>query len=440
MSFEERLMASIRGVEFELEDVSGDIGRRAIPHAYPKRDQGYTEDNGRVLLGEQISGKVVGVDYQSRLLDVIEAINTPGPCEMIHPWFGVRKVQIGRGSYRLVNRQEGVATFSFEVFETGENLFPTSEIDTSSKMAQDAQASQTAANEAFESAYDETATKGVGDMVDQYLDDLDEFTRGLPSLPTELREWTDRLQRTKDSVGKLLAYPGELARETMGILEDVKSVVKDPIRALEVYDSVANRWNGMRAELAVTGGLSRNIVSDFDSASSVSQTSNPAEQQKILANADAYKNLIASSAAVSKASALSDATYQASLIDQTQTIESLTGSERQAVVTGQQLRTIGNKLASNLAELSADAVERGDSALWRNLRQLRQSVLQDTKARAEQLPQLSVVTPTTTVPVALIAWQETGDTEKRNSIVRRNGLANPAFVMPNMDIEVINGR
>lgn len=56
-------------------------------------------------------------------------------------------------------------------------------------------------------------------MVDQFLDDLDEFTRGLPSLPSELREWTDRLQRAKDSVGKLLAYPGELAREVMGYLK-----------------------------------------------------------------------------------------------------------------------------------------------------------------------------------------------------------------------------
>ncbi|NOI14841.1 DNA circularization protein [Vibrio hepatarius] len=439
MSFEDRLMASIRGVEFELDDVSGDIGRRAIPHAYPKREQGYTEDNGRVLLGERITGKVVGTNYYNRLLDVIEAINAPGPCEMIHPWFGVRKIQIGRGSYRLVNREEGVATFSFEVFEVGENLFPTADRDTASKVSDDAEASQSAANDAFEQAYDETATKGIGDMVDQYLDDLDEFTRGLPSLPTELRDWTDRLQRTKDSVGKLLAYPGELARETMGILEDVKSVVKDPIRALNVYDSVANRWKGMRAELAVTGGLSRNIVSDFETASSVSQYSSPAEQQAILANAEAYKSLITTSAAVSKASALSQASYQASLIDETQIIASLTGSERQAIVTGQQLRVIGNQLAANLAELSADAVERGDSALWRSLRQLRQSVLQDTKVRAEQLPQLSVVKPTTTVPVALIAWQETGDTEKRNSIVRRNGLSNPAFVTPNKDIEVING-
>lgn len=438
MSFEDRLMASIRGVQFELDEVDGDIGRRAIPHAYPKREQGYTEDNGRVLLGERISGKVVGDNYYNRLLDVIDAINKPGPCEMIHPWFGVRKIQIGRGSYRLVNRTDGLAVFSFEVFEVGENLFPTSRTDTTTVVDDDAALSQDAANDAFEQAFDTSATKGVGDMVDQYLDDIDEFTRGLPSLPSELREWTDRLQRTKDSIGKLLAYPGELAREAMGILEDVKSVVKDPIRALDVYDSVSKRWDGLRAELAVTGGLSRNIVSEAGSASSVPQYASPQEREAVLANAAAFQRLVATSSAVSKSSALAAASVQYSLIDEVQTIASLSGAERLAIITGQQLVAKGNNLAAALAELAADAVERGDSSLWRRLRKLRQSVLQDTKARAELLPQLSLVSPTATVPVALIAWQETGDTEKRNSIVRRNGLQNPSFILPSETIEVIN--
>lgn len=54
-------------------------------------------------------------------------------------------------------------------------------------------------------------------VMEGYLpDDLDELTRGLPSLPDQFREWTDRLMRTKDSVGSLLAYPGELAREVTG--------------------------------------------------------------------------------------------------------------------------------------------------------------------------------------------------------------------------------
>nr|WP_269809168.1 hypothetical protein [Enterovibrio nigricans] len=48
-------------------------------------------------------------------------MNKPGPCEFVHPWFGIRKVQIGKVSHKLVNKVDGLATFSFEVFEVGEN-------------------------------------------------------------------------------------------------------------------------------------------------------------------------------------------------------------------------------------------------------------------------------------------------------------------------------
>ncbi|MFA0093401.1 DNA circularization N-terminal domain-containing protein, partial [Vibrio sp. 10N.261.49.A11] len=67
MAFEDRLTASIRGVEFFLDDASGDFGRRAIPHAYPKREQGYTEDNGKVLQQEMINGRTVGDGYFEKL-------------------------------------------------------------------------------------------------------------------------------------------------------------------------------------------------------------------------------------------------------------------------------------------------------------------------------------------------------------------------------------
>ncbi|EJL6420101.1 DNA circularization N-terminal domain-containing protein [Vibrio cholerae] len=438
MAFEDRLTASFRGVEFLLEEAEGNSGRRAIPHAYPKRESGWTEDNGKVLTNERITGRLVGDDYVQQLSALLEALNQVGPGELIHPWFGVRKVQVGAVSHRLVNRIDGTVTVSFEVFEVGENLFPSSALDTAKKLEQEASNAQQAAEQAFEKAYDPSAIEGIGDMVDQFLDDLDEFTRGLPSLPSELREWADRLQRAKDSVGKLLAYPGELAREVMGLLEDVKSVVKDPIRSLDVYNNVEQRWEGMRAELAVTGGLSRSIVSEDGRASSVPGIANPQKEAAVLANAESFKTLALRSAAVGKASAISQSDYTYSLIDQVEVIASLTGSERNAIFTGQQLKAIGYQLAARLAELAADAVEAGDSTLWRSLRALRQALLLDTRDRAEKLPQLSVYQPTTTVPVALVAWREAGDTEYRNAIVRRNGFANPAFILPSQNVEVIS--
>ncbi|HAS6672781.1 DNA circularization N-terminal domain-containing protein [Vibrio parahaemolyticus] len=439
MAFEDRLTASFRGVTFMLDEAEGDSGRRAIPHAYPKKEIGYTEDNGKVLTAERISGRVIGENYFDELADILDALNKPGPGEFIHPWFGVRKVQIGKVSHRLVNKVDGLATFNFEVFEVGENLFPTAKRDTAKQVQAEADNSQLAANEVFEEAFDITALDGVGDMVDQFFDDLDEFTRGLPSLPEELREWTDRLQRAKDSIGNLLAVPGELAASAMTLLEDVKGVVTDPMRALDVYNNVINRWDGARAELAVTGGLTRNITSEDGFASSVPTVSNPNKEAAIMANAEAFKRLVLNSAVVSKASAMGDADISFNLTDSVESVGSLSGVERNQLLTGPQLKQIGYGIANQLAERASEAVDLGDSAVWRQFRALRKAVLADTRERAELLPKVSLYTPISTVPVSLVAWQRNGDTETRQSIVQRNGLSNPAFILPSDSIEVING-
>lgn len=162
------------------------------------------------------------------------------------------------------------------------------------------------------------------------------------------------------------------------------------------------------------------------------------KQEAVLNNADAYKRLIMNSATVSKASAMGDADIGVDLIDTDESINSLSGADRKAVLTGEQYKKVGYDIANELAELSANAVELGDSAVWRQFRVLRQAVLADTRARAELLPQLSIYTPTSTVPVSLVAWQENGDTETRQSIVRRNGLSNPSFILPSDSIEVIS--
>ncbi|WP_153448483.1 DNA circularization protein [Vibrio algicola] len=437
MAFEERLTASFRGVEFLLEGADGESGRRAIPHAYPKKESGWAEDNGKVLQSEKINGRVLGDDYVTQLQNILDALNQLGPGEFIHPWFGVRQVQIGKVSHKLLINKDRTASISFEVFEVGENLFPSAQSDTASDLQDKAEQSQDAANSAFEGYFDVDNVEGIGGMVDQFLDDLDEFTRNLPSLPSELREWTNRLIRTKDSIGNLLAYPGDLAVETMGLLEDVKSVVTDPIRALDVYTQVQNRWDGMRAELAVTGGLSSGISSSDGVASSVPFTANSEKKAAITQNSEVYKQLILNSAAISKAAALGASDFNQDTEADDNVIASLTGAERTAILTGPQLKAMGNGVASELAVFSEQAVERGDSSLWRSLRALRQSVLSDTRARAEQLPQLSVYTPNQTMPVSYVAWSQTGDTENRQSIIRRNGLSHPAFIKPSQSVEII---
>lgn len=464
MSFFERLTASIRGVEFLLNTVDGKGGRRAIPREYPKRENGWTEDNGAVLTNEQITGKVVGRNYLEELRTLLDALNQPGTCEMIHPWWGVRTVQVGEVSHRLDNEEDGVAYVTFTVWEAGSRLFPSAAVDTAATMGNAAGVAQAATEQSFVDQF-LTGIDNMGPMVDTFLDDLDEFTRGLPTLPDQFREWTDRLLRTKDSVGALLAYPGGLAREITGIVEDVKGVVTDPIRALSVYDQVSRRWEGMRAELAITGGLPSGIISDVTTgtASSVPTIDTPTEQNAALANGEAFTRLIDRVTAASSASALAstnlgtDRAFTADPAGAVTIGKSLTGdqvnnplsrpvvmdgvvgADRNLLLTADDLEAIANKLAARLAELAMAAVEADESAVWRSLRDLRLAVLNDSRERAAQLPRRRALVLATTTPSALLAWQEYGNTEYRDRLVSSNNLRDPAFITPTTKVEVIDG-
>lgn len=461
MSFEERLIASFRGVEFLLTESSGKSGRRAIPREYPKRENGWTEDNGAAITNEEITAKVVGKDYLDQLRTLLEALNAPGEAEMIHPWWGVRTVQAGSVSHRLDNEEDGVAYVTFTVYEAGERLFPTAAQDTAAALGNAADAAKDASEQSFMDSFI-TGIDNMGVMVDTLLDDLDEFTRGLPTLPDQFREWSDRLLRAKDSIGSLLAYPGELAREVTGIVEDVKSVVTDPIRALAVYDQVNRRWEGMRAELAVTGGLSGSINANSVTglASSVPTFETKDEELDGKANASTFSTLALRASAIASASAIADLSTDRNLTseqsgvtigqsltgDQTDNplsrpvvLDGVVGTDRNMVLTGDDLERMGSTLAQRLAELAAAAVEQGDSEVWRSLRDLRLAVLQDTRERATKLPRRRLVNPGTTVPSAVLAWQQYGDAEYRDRLVSSNNLRDPAFITPSTTIEVING-
>lgn len=464
MSFTERLNASFRGVEFLLNTVEGKGGRRAIPREYPKRETGWTEDNGAVLTNEQVTGKLVGRDYLDQLRTLLEALNQPGTGEMIHPWWGVRTVQVGEVTHRLDNEEDGVAYVNFTVYEAGTNLFPSAAPDTAAALGSAAGAAQAASEQSFIDGF-LTGIDNMGSMVDTLLDDLDELTRGLPTLPEQFREWTNRLIRAKDSVGALLAYPGELAREVTGIVEDIKGVVTDPIRALSVYDQVSRRWEGMRAELSITGGLPSGITADATTgaASSVPAFDTATEWSNGLHNAEVFTDLVlrvnanASASALAAADLSTDRDFTPPSASQVTIGQSLTGehannpisrpvqmagvvgADRNLVLTADDLELMGSKLAGIIAELAAEAVENGESNVWRAMRDLRLAVLHDTRERAAELPRRRELSLTTTTPSALLAWQQFGNCEYRDKLVNDNKLRDPAFITPSTKVEMIDG-
>ncbi|HEJ7945910.1 TPA: DNA circularization N-terminal domain-containing protein [Serratia liquefaciens] len=413
VNWEELRDASFRGIPFYFVDVEGTGGRRAIPHSYPKKEVGWTEDHGAVLTQQQINGILLGNDYQAQFNRLLAALNTPGPGELVHPWFGVQQVQAGKVTHKLSTEEGGIAYVSFEVFEAGEQLFPTQQEDTTATTLSAADSVKAAlANGDYFAALD-----GVGSMVDTLLDDLQGFVTNLPTLPDELNEWMDRLNRFKDLAGIIVATPGELIRDMTNLISDMKDLVTEAPWALQVYDQLRAKWDGDRAAQSATKSLADNVAVNATTgfASSVTPTALVDITDEMNTNIDDFRLVVVTSALVAKAETVATATFQ----------------------TSQEAQSTGDELAERLGEQSIDAVESGQRELWRSLRALRFAVVNDVRIRSVQLPELRRVSTRQTTPVMLLAWRETGDAEQRDVLVTRNRLRYPSFILPSQVIEVV---
>lgn len=410
--------ASFRNVTFFLVENEGSSGRRAIPRAYPKKETGWTEDNGAVLTQQQINGKLVGKNFQKQLEALLKALNTAGPGELVHPWFGIQKVQVGKVSHRLSTEEGGIAYINFEVFEAGERLFPAPRENTSltSLSAADAVKNALASGDYF------AVLDGLGDMTDTLLDDLQGMVMNLPTIPSALTDWIDRANRFKDLAGVIIAKPGELVRQFTSLVSSVRDIVSEPPWSLRVYDQLRNKWSGDRAADAATKGLPGDMPVISSSPSngvngvvSSLPTTVIALSPTLQTNITDFRQIVIIAAVVAQAEAVATMDFS----------------------TSTEATVAGDKLAQLLGEQAVTAVESGQRELWRTLRDLRFAVVNDVRVRGAQLPEIRQLHTTVTTTAALLAWRETGDTRSRELIVSRNRLRDPSFILPSTPIEVI---
>jgi len=406
--------ASFRGVAFYVKDIEGNGGRRAIPREYPRKEVGWTEDNGAVLTQQQVTGILLGDGYLTQLKQLLAALNTPGPGELVHPWYGVQQVQAGKVTHRLSTEEGGIVYVSFEVFEAGQQLFPSAQEDTTATTLSAAdQAKAALANGDYFGAID-----GLGSMVDTLLDDMQGLVANLPTLPDELNDWMDHLNRFKDLAGIIVATPGELIRDVTNLVSDMKDLVTEAPWALQVYDQLRDKWDGDRAAQAATKSLSDNVAVDAEAgfASSVTPTALVDISPEMADNITDFTLVVVTAVLAAKAETIATATF----------------------ATSQEAQRAGDDLAALLGEQAIIAVESGQRELWRALRELRFAVVNDVRLRSVQLPELRRVSPANTLPVTLLAWRELGNAEQRDSLVLRNRLRYPAFIQPGQIIEVID--
>ncbi len=122
--------ASFRGIPFKVERSSIEVGRRNQMHVFPYKDEIAIEDFGLdpdnfVIEGYVIQNTDNNFDYFTERNSLINALKKEGPGTLIHPYLGVKKVQlIERARVSESIREGGIARFSmkFVLFEDKESV------------------------------------------------------------------------------------------------------------------------------------------------------------------------------------------------------------------------------------------------------------------------------------------------------------------------------
>lgn len=387
--------ASFRGVAFNVVSHSATFGRRSILHQFPFRDLPYVEDMGRRAREMRVDAIVLGDDYMTQRDALIEAIEQAGTGKLVHPYFGELTVSISDGGVEIEEStaQGGMCQIRFSCIESGEAKFP-------------------------------AATAATGDIVEARAQDalqatssgfLRRFTAlGLPG-------WAMNL-----ATGRIL-----------GFIDNLRSALRLVTDPFSIRGSVYALLDALELSIAVDLGSSPASVVDQVQAivAAVVDGFDPKSADVVLANL-ATVGAGEPHLPATTPTRIQDATNRDAILDMVRgsvaigRCQASTALEFDDVASAEATR---DSIVSQL-DLVADAT--ADDALFDALTVLRAAVVRDISARGASLAQIVEVTPTTTSPALVVAYELYQDASRDDDILARNQVVHPGFLPAGVPLEV----
>jgi prophage DNA circulation protein len=387
------IAASFRGVPFYVEDVEYAGGRRTVSHEFPKRDENYAEDMGRAARGFPVTGYVLGDDYVAARNRLIDALEQEGPGELLHPYYGTRRV-IGR--FRVQERVSdgGLARFSIEFEETpAQPPLPAATPAAGARVTAAASAAGEAAAAGFLATYNVAAlpASALASCSSVVQAAAAAMRDGLAPLVDD----TQALAGMKRDLDALVLDAAELVQAPL----EVVARLRDAVVALGSLPLTPRL--GVRALLAAYGFLPSE---DRPPATTPTRTRERAAY-------DALGALIRTLAVV-------------------QTARLVLEEEHDSYEAAVALR---DEISVRLDEQAEAA---GDDA-YAAIVQLRADLVRAVPGEASDLPRLVRYTPPVTVPSLVLAHRLYGNLDREADIVTRNRVAHPGFVVGGSELEVL---
>lgn len=395
------LDCSFRGVVFDVVGIKDSMGNAVSVAERPYVDGGNIEDLGARPTRFSLQAVFFGDDYEDRLFAALDALNTPGCGELIHPVYGVIK------SAKCVTREVSHSatevdscTVSMEFIEDGDPI------------------------SFFEEAGAEQVQANVGSRGDSALDAI---ASRLADIVTAIKESAPLAALTdlrESMVGPLLGFVAQVqgvAISGLDVLDEPRAWARDVaalsngvIATASFGDNLMGDWRavtGVFNRLGATYGFGSGAASGGGSGvSPVAPGATPMEAQGM-----ALVNVYLS---VNNATAQADAA--AAVLAAEATAPTLSPDEIELVIDSARTEidaAISLARAALVLEQSRDIVE--------PLKDLALVLLQIGKAIIELRPPLVMRTLTGIGNLRLVAHLLYGDHTRAVELLRLNALANP---------------
>lgn len=388
--------ASFRGVPFEIETSQVTTGRRVSVHEYPDRNDPFAEDLGKVGNSFRVDGYILGDDYLEKKAALKDAVEEEGPGELVHPYYGSMKVQVGSVSFDEDKKEGRICKVSFQFYEAGNNKFPDELPNKLPEFFLKAKKALTAAKNEFDKKFTiikqaghvvESARKNVALVADLYQT----ATAGIEGATQDIANLAYSIRNLKAEVNDLLQAPAKLSQhlfDSLALLEDAVSV---PRGRFQAYASLFHYGANEKQAPAVM------------TPSRIQESENKIQFDNLQRRAGII-------GAASQVPAMEFETLEAAIKVRDQLVE---------LIEEQLLTTTDDDVYSAFQDLQASLVD----------------ILPDAENNLPTIQKLTV--PTTTNSLNL-TYEEFESLTPEEGIVQRNNISHPGFIIGGTTLEVIN--
>ena len=445
---EQLLPASFRGETFLIEDTSVPVGRKVQLHEYPKRDEAYAEQMGKVARVHKVRAYIIGADCFQRRDKLLKALETEGEGTLVHPWLGQLSVVPGACEMAHSRREGGMVTFDLTFYPGNAQTNPSVRANTARMAAQTSATHWSAAVGRYKAAMAKVDSSRIN------LIGLQNRLIGVFGVIAGQFSPLGNTVGTARSLAQMLTNsPGALSSLFSGYFSDLGQ-------------SSAKRSSVTSS--SSTGSSSGSSGSDSASSASVANATSTTSAGASMFNS--YTDAVATVSRQAEAAASIDTVAVGSGADTTAAAQALANLVQDAVLvqataTAAQMPVVtppaAEQTTASLQQQVVEPVERAevpvadeviaardalDAVFWQAalkadatyypaINASRQQVVRHLTQVAASGVQLVNVTPTETTPAVVLAYRRFGDATREGEIVQRNKINHPGFV-PAVPIQV----